>query len=368
MHIQVQFWAKIISSLITAASEVKFSKLAAVFFSSQLLNSSILKKRDHISNVTFLNGLNKFLIRCRFFKRTDFQRWVWIAFVFLAESVFPAKSRCPAFTFYFTFICILCLLSKYLWEPCQILLKPHPLDVPAEPSPLSTLAVCSGAQLEMQVNKFWGLLLFGVGKDPEGKTHAGNLSTPARRGCPGKRGQQPLWRQDFFFQPPSATDGPQGQTQPVLFGAYLETARPRRAEVLSPLGQAAWVGSCRQSCPPSRGCAGCHGGRAVRRSPTMLAARGVTRGRSRAPKLGIAGSPGVLPLGVLCVGVTAGNLQSSPGTESLRSYLFNVRCASENPDVISNWNLPFEKHIERDMSFYILFYLLIKFSCTRASG
>lgn len=150
MHIQVQCWAKIISSLIMSVHEVKFSNLATVFFfSSQLLNSLILKKRDHISNVTFLNWLNKFLIRYRFYKRTGFQRWVWIAFVVFAGSVFPAKSRCPALTFYFTFVCILCLLSKYIREPCQILLKPHPLDVPAEPSLLSNLAVYSGVQLEM---------------------------------------------------------------------------------------------------------------------------------------------------------------------------------------------------------------------------
>lgn len=86
-----------------------------------------------------------------------------------AGSVFPAKCRCPAFTFYFAFICILCSLSKHTLESSQISLKPHPLDVPAEPSSLSNLAVYSGVQLEMQVNKFWALLLFGTGKDPWGK-------------------------------------------------------------------------------------------------------------------------------------------------------------------------------------------------------
>lgn len=89
--------------------------------------------------------------------------------MFFPGSVFPAQSRCPAFTLYFTFICVLWLLSKYIREPCQILLKPHPLDVPAELSPLSKLAVYSGVQLEMQINKFWGLILFGIRKDPEAK-------------------------------------------------------------------------------------------------------------------------------------------------------------------------------------------------------
>lgn len=119
-----------------------------------------------------------------------------------AGSVFPAKCRCTAFTFYFTFICILCSFSKYTLECCQISLKPHPLGVPAEPSSLSNLAVYSGVQLEMQVNKFWALILFGVGKDPQGKhkletsqlPQAGVCTgaAPASWGCPGKRGHSLL--------------------------------------------------------------------------------------------------------------------------------------------------------------------------------
>lgn len=164
-----------------------------------------------------------------------------------AGSVFPAKCRCPAFTFYFAFICILCSLSKHTLESSQISLKPHPLGVPAEPSSLSNLAVYSDVQLEMQVNKFWALLLFGTGKDPWGK-HTLEISQLPRNGGKQEQLQQAggaLGREASSFLGGIATSvhwplmdcqgSSKGATRAgCALGARLPGAHPQPAEVHSP--------------------------------------------------------------------------------------------------------------------------------------
>lgn len=80
---------------------------------------------------------------------------------------------------HFLFHCILCLLSKCIWEPCQILLKHHaPLDAPAEPSPFSKWAVYSSVQHEMQANTNSGVMYFDIWKDLEARS-----TLPISRWC-----------------------------------------------------------------------------------------------------------------------------------------------------------------------------------------
>ena len=300
-----------------AVSEVR--KYGHCIFPKLIIKQFNFEEKGSHLNITFLNWLNKFFIRYRFDKKVDFQRWVWIAFMFYVGSVFPAQSRCPPFTFYFIFICILLLLSKYIWELCQTLLNPHPLDVSAELSLISKLAFYSGLQLEMQVNKVWELILFGMRTDPEAKRTL-EISQPRQAGaCWG--GEEQLQQAGGAWGTGASSHLGGRNTSALLPVGHPRTARTAQQRlynsnlhllVLSskwlirglwrcwgPWSQAAQVQSYQQGSPSSHGHTHCQGVCAVRSSPSMLSAHKVARGHVQNPKAWHHREPWILTSGYI---------------------------------------------------------------------
>lgn len=140
---------------------------------------------------------------------------------------------------------------------------------------------------------------------------------------------------------PSATHGVQGWQQGHYKSSLCLLVLSSQGLIHSMLrcrapSHVAQVGWSLQGSPLSCGPPFCQGNVLFVALNDELCIQGHTWAHFRAPKLGITGSPGTLPQGLLCLGVTVDNLQSSPGRESLKNSLFIVRSVSEKLKIISN--------------------------------
>lgn len=129
---------------------------------------------------------------------------------------------------------------------------------------------------------------------------------------------------------PSATDGLKGWQQGHYKSSLCLLLLSSQGLIHTMLrcrapSHVAQVGFSLQGSPLSWGHTHCQGNMLFVALNDELCIPGHTWAHFRAPKLGITGSPGTLPLGLFCLRVTVDNLQSSPGRENLKNSLFIVR-------------------------------------------